>query len=348
MEQLKNFLIIRLLAVMGIVLAAEIPVMGLVRALILPLAAYLANIENSSGSLGPGDILTIIAGIFSGGQTAAMSVLLGSGTFLLVLLAFIALLLPPAAGILIYARMVAARVDTLQKERESERNLMLSDFAHDLRTPVTTISGYAAALTDGLVKDPDTEREYLLAIRQKSMKLGELIGLLFDYARLGSVDYKLNRTKCDINAIAAEAAATLYSDIENAGMELEAFIPENPFTVNADPAQAGRIFSNLITNAVRHNPPGTRIALIIRPAAGGEMIAVADSGVVIDKDIDGLFKPFVRGDETRKSSGSGDTGSGLGLSIVKKIADLHKWDLSFEQPFEGYTKAFILRIPDEL
>ncbi|MBR2123354.1 MAG: HAMP domain-containing histidine kinase [Lachnospiraceae bacterium] len=347
MEHLKNFLIIRLLAVMGIVLALEIPVMILVRMLILPLAAYLANMENASGTLGIGDIMAIITGIFAGGgQTAAMSILLGSGTFLLLVLAFAALLLPPAAGLLVYARMVTARVDALQKERESERNLMLSDFAHDLRTPVTTISGYAAALTDGLVKDPETEREYLLAIRRKSMKLGELIGLLFDYARLGSVDYKLNRTKCDINAIAAEAAASLYSDIENAGMELEASIPDAPFMVSADPAQAGRIFSNLITNAIRHNPPGTRIALIIRPAAGSELAAVADSGVVIDKDIEQLFKPFVRGDETRK--GSGDTGSGLGLSIVKKISGLHGWDLSFAQPFEGYTKAFVLRIPDEL
>ncbi|WP_034446626.1 histidine kinase dimerization/phospho-acceptor domain-containing protein [Butyrivibrio sp. AE2032] len=85
------------------------------------------------------------------------------------------------------------QVEILEKERAEERkryeamrNLMLSDFAHDLRTPIMTIGGYANAITDGMVKDEAQKTEYLTAIAAKSKRMTELITMLFEYVRVGS------------------------------------------------------------------------------------------------------------------------------------------------------------------
>ena len=350
MEQLKHFLITRLLIVMGCVFVSELLVMLPIRHLILPMAAGIARYETTTGRFSLPDIIPIIGNLFFGaGQGAVFGLIGRSKVIILLVLAFVLILIPLAAGLTLYARIVVSRVDDLQKIRDAERsdydarrNLMLSDFAHDLRTPITTISGYAGALCDGVVRDPRMQKDYLEAIRRKSGRMTELITLLFDYVRLGSADFTLQKDRCDLNALVAEAAATLYTDIEEAGMTLEADIPETPFYAEADRQQALRIFSNLLTNAIRHNPEGTVIGIAVRRLAGSEIISVADTGVRIDKDIDVLFDPFVKGDDSR----SGDKGSGLGLSIVKKIADMHGWKLELQQPFGRWTKAFTLKIPE--
>ena len=147
----------------------------------------------------------------------------------------------------------------------------------------------------------------------------------------------------DINALAAEVAASLYTDAEDAGMELGADIPEEPFIVCADRGQVSRILHNLIINAIRHNPAGTQIEVRVRRMAGAELIAVADSGEPIPPDAGNLFEPFVKGDKSR----TGDTGSGLGLSIAKKVTGMHGWELGIAQPYEGYTKAFVLKVTEK-
>ncbi|MBE5997969.1 MAG: HAMP domain-containing histidine kinase, partial [Lachnospiraceae bacterium] len=235
------------------------------------------------------------------------------------------------------------------KEREAERaqadaqrNLMFSDFSHDLRTPIMTISGYAGALADGMVKDEDQKQEYLEAIRAKSGRMSELINLLFDYTKLGSVNFHLNKEKTDLNELLREVAASAFSDFEEAEMDFLAEIPEEPYFVMLDKAQSARVFHNLLINIIRHNPAGTGAAVSVKQMAGMEKIAVADNGVRIEKSGKELFEPFVKGDDSRSES----TGSGLGLSIVKKITEMHGWEIELVQPFGNYTKAFVIKVPE--
>lgn len=350
MKQLERELVTRLLAVAGVCILAELLLMIPVRELLLPAAASAAAYE-PPGPLSGGDILLILRSLFfGGGQREILGIFARSGAAFLLILSGILLMLPLIAGTIVFVRLAAARFDELQKIRDAERleyeqrrNLMFSDFAHDLRTPVMTITGYSRALCDHMVEDPAMQEEYLDAIRRKSERMGELINLLFDYAKLGSLDYKLTLKKCDINELAAETAAAVYMDAEEAGMELTADIPETPFTVMADKAQAGRILNNLLMNAVRHNPEGTKIAVLVRHLAGVEYIAVADTGLPIAGDAEKLFDPFVKADSSR----TGDKGSGLGLSISKKAAELHGWKLTLEQPYEDYTKAFVICVPED-
>ena len=351
MENLKSFLITRLLIVAAAAGAIEALLQFAVQTVLLPLAAYLANTGSDAGLVRRTDLLTILRIILAGNtQGAVLGILARSQVLLILMFSLFLLLVPIVSGLIIYARLVTARVNELQKIRDAERealyaerNLMLSDFAHDLRTPIMTISGYAGAISDGVVTDPEMKAEYIDAIRRKSDRMSTLINLLFEYVKLGSTGFALAKKDCDMNELAAETAAALYTDMEDAGMELLAEIPEEPFIAEADKAQAGRILNNLLVNAMRHNSSGTRIAVLVKRLAGMEEIAVADTGARIEKDPEQLFEPFVKGDDSR----SGDKGSGLGLSISKKIADMHGWELSLVQPYGEYTKAFVLRVPEK-
>ena len=192
MDNLKSYLITRLLAVMGAVAVIEIIVLTPVRRILLPIAAHAAQMESASNSLRLQDIFSLIYIAFFGrGEGAVLSVLGRSQIFLLLLAIFAIILAPLAAGVMVYAWLVARRVNELEEQREKERdayaakrNRMFSDFAHDLRTPITTIAGYAGALSDGMVKEPAQQKEYLEAIRRKSERMSELINLLFDYVNV--------------------------------------------------------------------------------------------------------------------------------------------------------------------
>ena len=132
-------------------------------------------------------------------------------------------------------------------------------------------------------------------------------------------------------------------------MTLDVKIPDEPMMVNADTIQLSRVVTNLLTNAIRHNPYGTRIMITTYHEFDNIYVFVADSGVVIpDGEADHLFEPFACGDRSRGSSG----GSGLGLSIAKKVVEMHGWKLSLlQQPgiqhyevVAGYAKAFLIQI----
>ena len=265
-------------------------------------------------------------------------------TFLLAQSALLLALVPPVLGGLVYSRLtrgrLAAELQAAEEERVrhyAQRNLMLSDMAHDLRTPVMGISSLARALEDGMVKDDETRQRYLHSIVVKSDKMGELATMLFEYIKLESKGFELNREPLDLAQLLLGEAAALYSDAEDAGMELIVEVPEEPTPIYADKAQMKRVVSNLLSNAIRHNPVGTRIVLALVRRAGTAQVVVADSGRPIAGDPQELFEPFARGDASRSSEGHG-----LGLSIAKTVVDMHGYRLDLQQPYGNYAKAFII------
>lgn len=229
--------------------------------------------------------------------------------------------------------------DEAQREYERKRNLMLSDIAHDLRTPITTIAGYSKALNDGMVTDEEKKAEYLEAIEQKSERMNDLINLLFEYVKMDSDTYGLCKENIDIAEALRKNAAMLYSDVEDKGMELIVEIPEEPCMVEADELQFSRVIVNIINNSLRHNESGTEIMLELK--ADEKQIVISDNGALIDETVAiHIFEPFVVGDKSRRTKG----GSGLGLSIAKKIVNMHGWEISLVQNECGYKKAFIINI----
>ena len=223
---------------------------------------------------------------------------------------------------------------------EQQRNQFITDVAQDLRTPVMAIAGMAHAPSDGLVRDEAMRDEYLQSICDKSDKMGDLVSSVFDYTKLGGGNFTLQREPIDLPQLLLNEAAVAYTDIEDAGMHFSVHVPEDRCIIDADKLQFSRLVANLIANAIKHNGPGTEIALILVRQAGVAYVIVADTGVPIMQSPDDLFQPFMQGDASRSSSAGG---SGLGLSICKRIADMHGFSLSIAQPYGRFTKAFVLQ-----
>ena len=270
-----------------------------------------------------------------------------AGTAALTILIVITLLLPYLLAALAFSRMVALhirQIETLEQQQREEydrrRNLLLSDVAHDLKTPMTTVAGYARAL---LEEQDAPVREYLEAIYGKSMQMSGLISLLFEYVKLDSEGYQLKKSQENLWELLRECVASLYLDFEEKDMEISADIPEEPLWFPADKLQFQRVISNLLNNAIRHNPRGTRV--LVKAAAEEEtiLIRISDSGAEISEEIaEYIFDPFVSGDESRRSKG----GSGLGLCIAHKIIAMHQGSLTLEQNHsQGETKSFVIRLP---
>ena len=228
-----------------------------------------------------------------------------------------------------------------QKEYEKKRNLMLSDIAHDLRTPITTIAGYAKALNDGMVTGEDKKREYLEAIENKSDRMNNLINLLYEYVKLDSDRFALKKEQVDLAELLRENAALLYPDVEEKGMEFVVDIPEHPCMVEMDPLQVSRVVTNLINNSIRHNEPGTTITLEFKDVFYNREIIISDDGEPIEESVvEHIFEPFAVGDASRRTKG----GSGLGLSIARRIVEMHGWSIDLFQNKRGYKKAFIINV----
>lgn len=233
------------------------------------------------------------------------------------------------------------KAEELRMVYEKKRNLMLSDIAHDLRTPITTIAGYSKALNDDMVVSEEKKREYLQAIENKSARMSDLINLLFDYVRLDSANYGLRKDEIDLPELLRTIAASLYSDIEEKGMEFEISIPEEVHMISLDRVQFSRVIVNLINNAMKHNEAGTTISLEMKKEKDKIQIIVSDNGSLIPAFlVEHIFEPFAMGDASRNAQ----SGSGLGLSIAKKIVEMHGWTLELKQYYEEYRKSFVIEI----
>ena len=354
-NNLVFYLVSRFIVVLVAVIALESAVTWLESVTFLPLLQGLAS-DNSSPSLETTSVVTLLQwawtllrGVTSSGALplaglASQSLAVGLAAAMLLLLA-----VPIVVGALVFASMVVRKVRDLQEVRERElaqieqqRSQFVTDIAHDLRTPLMAISGMSHALADGLVRDERQRDEYLQSICDKSDKMGTLVNSVFEYTKLGSGSFELHFEEVDLSQLLLREAATAYTDAEDAGMMLTTCIPEERCPVMADSTQLARVIANLITNAIRHNGPDTEVSVLLVRQAATAFVMVADTGWPITGNADDLFQPFAQGDAARSNARGG---SGLGLSICKRVADMHGFDLSIAQPYGRFTKAFVLQCP---
>lgn len=294
-----------------------------------------------------GGMIILVPGLHDNKSVTQMDLYQALFLVLIIFAMIVLILFPYVAAAMYFAVIVSKEVrkiteheKRIHEEYDRNRNLMLSDIAHDLRTPMTTVAGYAKAIQDGMVTDPQKMDEYLSVIQAKSMRMNELINLLFEYVKLDSEGFHLDKKPLNLIELLRENAAMLYSDMEENGMELVIDLPEMEWKVEADRLQMSRVVTNLLTNAMRHNDAGTTILVRADCEDDKARIVIADNGKEIPPSVAGhLFEPFAMGDESRNSKG----GSGLGLSIAAKIVAMHGWKLSLGN-YPGYTKAFFIDI----
>lgn len=216
------------------------------------------------------------------------------------------------------SRLVVAAIRDVTDRRRSEqiRDAFLHAVSHDLRTPLTGVVGFSTLLRKPeVLQSPETVAEYANLIFDGAKKLETLLGDLLDLDRLARGVIQPQRRQTDLEALVRSVAATLPLESNRLTIELE----PDAVVVSVDPAQVERIIENLLINVTRHCPKGTAIWVKSRRGPNGILLSVEDSGPGVPDELkEAIFDPFRRGDHEAASPGSG-----IGLSLVARFAELH-------------------------
>lgn len=222
------------------------------------------------------------------------------------------------------------------RELDEMKTAILSAVSHDLRTPITSVLGYARTLQRlGHGVPEEQAREFLDAIVANARRLDRLVSDLLDLDRLTRGVLAPNRRPTDLRALAESVVGTL--DLGGHTVEVESAGGR----VLVDPARTERILENLVANAAKYTPEGTPIWIRVRPEDGGVLIAVEDAGPGIpDEDKLTIFEPFRRGESLRPCV----RGTGVGLSLVAHFAQLHG-GRAWVEDREGGGASFRVYLP---
>jgi signal transduction histidine kinase len=231
---------------------------------------------------------------------------------------------------------------TLRKKSESDRKRLILDISHDLKNPLSSIQGYSELCLNKQDLSRPEQNQYLQIIHQNSKRANLLLTELFELSQMDSPDFTMSTKKTDLCEYLRLECGKLISQLDAAGFSYDFDIPDNCIYVMMDASRFTRILQNLAENAIRYNPKGTTISVSLKEQSGIAVICFNDDGLGIPEPLaEDIFKPFVRTDKSRNSQTGG---SGLGLSIAKKIAQAHKGDLKLSPDTDKGSK-FIITIP---
>lgn len=248
------------------------------------------------------------------------------------------------------ADMLAAS-EAERKKMDDERQRILADISHDLKTPITVISGYAKAISDGKVP-PEKVDSYLKLIDRKSEELNSLINSFHEYSKVEHPEFTISPDEKDICEFMRGYLAERYDEIKLSGFTLKAVIPETPIMCSLDSYQMKRALDNILYNSLKYNSLGTVIAVSVNerePADesrhGKVKITLADNGTgITGENAENIFEPFVMGDKSRSGGGSG-----LGLAITKRIITAHGGTIRLIDPKpDGFSTEFEIILPTNL
>jgi two-component system sensor histidine kinase BaeS len=225
-------------------------------------------------------------------------------------------------------------------EAELRQRRFLADIAHELRTPVTVIDGFAAALDDGIADTPAERAEAAAFIRQEAARLRDLIADLRELTWL-DLGPETASEPIDLTALARASLTRLGPAAAAAGVSLSA--PTEPCEALGDPEHVETILANLLANALRHTPSGGRVDVSAGLEGGRAWLRVADTGAgIAPEHLPHVFDRLYRADPSRRRDDGG--GSGLGLAIVDRLAELMGGSMEVESVV-GRGAAFTLRLP---
>jgi signal transduction histidine kinase len=220
------------------------------------------------------------------------------------------------------------------------RRQMTADIAHDLRTPLSVITGYLESLRDGVLK-PTPER--LDVLYSEALHLNRLVDDLRTLSLADAKELPIVRQRASPTALLERLAAGYQHQAEQNKVALCIESNDNLPDVDVDIERMVQVLSNLVSNALRYTPPGGRITLSVRQENRGVVLMVQDTGAGIAPEVlPHVFERFYRGDRARTQS---TDESGLGLAIAKSIVELHGGSLSAASDGPGKGSTFAIHLP---
>lgn len=237
----------------------------------------------------------------------------------------------------------AAKEMELLKDRQKLHNQFLANVSHDLRTPITSIKGYAETLRQGGLDDMKHRLSFVRTIEKNAERLGVLVENLLDLAMLDGLKVEPHPTDLTLSDCLNELADDFGPQARRKKVQIRVQSPE-PLNVRADASHVWQVMQNLLSNAVKFSPVEGTITIRTHREGRRIVIMVADEGPGIPStDLELIFKRFqsqARGNKPRE-------GSGLGLTIAKTLAELNGGTLAAHSTGQGALFSFCLPLPDE-
>ena len=235
---------------------------------------------------------------------------------------------------------------------DKENKELISNISHDLKTPITAVKGYVEGIMDGVADTPEKMDRYVRTIYNKTNEMDHLINELTFYSKIDTNRIPYTFSKLNVEDYFSDCAEELGLEMETRGIELVyANYVEKGVQVIADGEQIRRVIHNIVSNAIKYmEKPRGIIQLRVKDVGDFIQVEIEDNGKgIAAKDLPYIFDRFYRTDSSRNSSTGG---SGIGLSIVKKIIEDHGgkiWATSKEKT--GTTMYFVIRkyqeVPNE-
>lgn len=221
------------------------------------------------------------------------------------------------------------------KEAEENRRVMVSNIAHELKTPLAVVHGYAEGLRDHIAEDK--REKYLDTILSETERMDGMVHDMLDLSRLEAGKVKLSRDEFSLTALTRSIFDRLSPLAEAKGLQVS-FDADGDCTVIADEARIGQVVTNFASNAVKYTPESGEIRVKIKKAGGKTRFSIENTAVhFTDEELAKVWDTFYRGDKSRHSEGTG-----LGLAIAKNIVELHGGTVSVRNTDTGVEFGFEL------
>ena len=209
-------------------------------------------------------------------------------------------------------------LNQIEKERMI-RQEFFSNASHELKTPITSIQGYAELLESGMIQDEATKADFASRIKKEAVRMTGLINDILMISRLEAKEAEVTFSDVRVSVLLEE----IIDSLKPQAAEAQVFVHVDcqPLMIHANLQQMRELLTNLISNAIKYNRPGGQVWINIRETDGQMVIRVKDNGVGIPSDsLDRIFERFYRVDKGRSRK---QGGTGLGLSIVKHIVNFY-------------------------
>lgn len=229
---------------------------------------------------------------------------------------------------------------TEKRELEEAKARFLSGVTHELRTPITVITGYLEMMMEGDAGEISEDQEsFLTDCLAEVQRLEKLINDLLDLARFEATEFSVRFQIMNLAPILERVVKGYAAEAEKKGLELELHAP--PIDILGDPDRLQQAFANLVANAIKYTSAG-KVSVDAGVDDGWAVVGVRDTGMGMDEgELQRIFEPFYRVDDESTRSLEG---SGIGLSIVRRIVESHSGEIEAESR-RGEGSVFTIRLP---
>ena len=241
-----------------------------------------------------------------------------------------------AAGIIVVIQDITEQVDL-----DNMRKEFVADVSHELKTPITSIMGYADTLLEGDY-DKETQKKFLNVISTEARRMAKLVTDLLTLSRYDNDEIKTKKTEFDLGDLVKQCQEKLQIEIHKKNHNAECFVTANVPLVYADRDGVERVVLNILSNSIKYTPENGTIKMYVGYIYNDAYIKVIDNGLGIpEDDLDRIYDRFYRVDKSRTREMGG---TGLGLSIAKEILDKNNGSIDIKSKKDEGTEV-VIRIP---